>query len=131
MKEEKNRKAAPTEKHELKSINKSTSYLIGMAFHNLGRLLPSPVELKKLRIRQILRGAGPISNKEIDENDTRWQPIKEFLGETWDEIAASGKSIDEFVTIAVDTLGSRGKPYFDKFVREEIDKKRRSSSKVS
>jgi len=71
-------------------------------------------------INKLLGDEGVISFEEIDENDTTWQQVRVLLKEAWDEIVAAGKSLEEFVSIAVDNLGIRGRPYFEKFVREEI-----------
>lgn len=50
----------------------------------------------------------------------RYDLIKPLLKEAWDEIVAAGKSAKEFVQLAIQNLSPKGRPYFEKFVREEV-----------
>lgn len=52
----------------------------------------------------------------------KWKQIKPLLQKAFDEILAAGKSGSEFVAIAMKSLGATGKPYFEKFVKEELGK---------
>lgn len=50
----------------------------------------------------------------------KYDLIRPLLKEAWDEIVAAGKSAKEFVQLALQNLSPKGRPYFEKFVREEI-----------
>jgi N12 class adenine-specific DNA methylase len=70
-------------------------------------------------INEILGEKGAITD-EVDEG--KWLKIKPLLQTAFDEIVAAGKSGAEFVKIAIKSLSPRGKPYFEKFVKEEMGK---------
>lgn len=53
-------------------------------------------------------------------DETKWQKIKPLLEETWEETVAGGKSGKEFVRLALEHLSPKGKPYFERFVREKL-----------
>ncbi|MBW2094199.1 MAG: DEAD/DEAH box helicase family protein [Deltaproteobacteria bacterium] len=71
------------------------------------------------QINQILGEEGAISDKEVDPG--KWELIRPLLKEAWDEVVAAGKSGAEFVKLAIKALSPKGRPYFEKFVREEIN----------
>jgi N12 class adenine-specific DNA methylase len=69
-------------------------------------------------INKILGEEGALSGKEVDMS--KYELIKPLLQEAWDEIMAAGKSAREFVQVALQSLSPKGRPYFEKFVREEV-----------
>ncbi|MFH2034181.1 MAG: N-6 DNA methylase, partial [Candidatus Margulisiibacteriota bacterium] len=69
------------------------------------------------QINDILGEKGEIGNQ-VDAG--KYAKIKPILKYAWDEIVAAGKTGAEFVQIALKNLSPKGKPYFEKFVREEV-----------
>lgn len=69
-------------------------------------------------INAILGEEGHLSSAPVDEE--RWRKIKPLLKASWDDVVAAGKDLAEFVKIALDNLSPKGRPYFERFVREEI-----------
>jgi len=70
-------------------------------------------------INEILGEKGAITN-EVDEG--KWQKIRPLLKTAFDEVVAAGKSGADFVKIAIKSLSPKGKPYFEKFVKEDMGK---------
>lgn len=70
-------------------------------------------------INKILGQEGQIGG-ELDLK--KWELIRPLLQDAWDSILAAGKSGKEFVQIALKNLSPKGRPYFEKFVKEEIGK---------
>ncbi len=70
-------------------------------------------------INDILGEKGALSN-EIDEG--KWKKIRPLLKSAFDEIVAAGKTGAEFVTIAIKSLSPKGRPYFERFVKEDMGK---------
>ena len=68
-------------------------------------------------INKILGEKGEISG---EFNEDKWKQIRPLLKTAWDETLAAGKSAAEFVTLAIETLSPKGRPYFEKFVKEEM-----------
>lgn len=56
------------------------------------------------------------------DDEARWQQIKPLLKVAFDEIIAAGKSGAEYVSIAIKSLSPKGRPYFERFVKEEMGK---------
>ena len=54
-----------------------------------------------------------INDNGFDQEE--WKKVQPQLQKTWDEYAAAGKTSDEFIDFAAEMLGSKGKPYFDKY----------------
>jgi len=71
-------------------------------------------------INKILGERGSFSTKEIDKS--LYKEIEPLLKYAWDEVVASGKSGKEFIQIALSNLSPKGKPYIERFVKEEIGK---------
>jgi len=69
-------------------------------------------------INKILGEEGAVG--ELDPK--KWEQIRPLLKLAWDEVLAAGKSGKEFVALALKNLRSEGRPYFEKFVREEVGK---------
>lgn len=69
-------------------------------------------------INKILDEEGVLSAEQVDIS--KYEKIKPLLQEAWQEILAAGKSAKEFVQIALQSLSPKGRPYFEKFVREEV-----------
>ena len=59
-----------------------------------------------------------INDNGFDQEE--WKKVQPQLQKTWDEYAAAGKTSDEFIDFAAEMLGSKGKPYFDKFIMKKI-----------
>jgi len=68
------------------------------------------------QINKIVGEKGQLG--EVDP--TKWEQIRPLLKLAWDEMLAAGKSAKEFVALSLQTLSPAGRPYFEKFVREEI-----------
>lgn len=62
-------------------------------------------------------------------DETRWKQIKPLLKVAFDEIVAAGKSGAEFVSIALKSLSPKDKPYFERFVKEEMGKEAKREEK--
>jgi len=58
---------------------------------------------------------------ETEMDEARWQRIKFLLHYAWDETIAARKSASEFVKLALEILSPAGRPYFERFVREELN----------
>ena len=56
--------------------------------------------------------------KEFDEK--KWELIRPLLKGAAEDFLAAGKSMKEFVAIAFESLDPAGRPYFEKFVKEEL-----------
>lgn len=69
------------------------------------------------QINEILGEKGAIGH---DVDEKKWELIRPLLKQAWDEILAAGKSGAEFVALAMQNLSPKGRPYFEKFVKEEI-----------
>jgi len=63
---------------------------------------------------------------EFDED--KWKEIRPLLQHAWEEIIAAGKSSAEFVEIAFEALGLKGRVYLDKFARELDQNKKDAAS---
>ena len=70
------------------------------------------------QINKILGEEGALSDKEVDQ--AKWELIRPLLKEAWNDIVSAGKSGAEFVKLAMENLSLKGRPYFEKFVKEEI-----------
>ena len=57
-------------------------------------------------------------DRQVDKK--KWEQIRPLLKNAWDEMLAAGKTAGEFVELAFKTLRPEGRPYFEKFVREEL-----------
>jgi N12 class adenine-specific DNA methylase len=68
------------------------------------------------QINKIVGEKGQLG--EVDPS--KWEQIRPLLKLAWDEMLAAGKSAKEFVALSLQTLSPAGRPYFEKFVREEI-----------
>jgi len=69
------------------------------------------------QINAILGEKGELApGEEIDE--TKWAQIQPLLKGAWDDIIAAGKTGAEFVSLALEALGTKGKPYIARFIRE-------------
>jgi len=79
------------------------------------------------QINDIVGEEGKLTG-EFDE--ARWEQIKPVLQYAWDEIVAAGKSAKEFVSLAIDNLGPKSRPYFEKFVKEELHGKEPESGRT-
>ncbi|MBI9110309.1 LPD38 domain-containing protein [Maridesulfovibrio ferrireducens] len=83
------------------------------------------------KINDLLGGqSGHLSLKPIENSDPLWPQIKPLLREAWDEVVAAGKSGRDFAELALKTLSPKGRPYFEKFVREEIGDKSLQENKL-
>ena len=72
------------------------------------------------QINDILGDKGSLSN-EVDER--KWELIRPLLKEAWDDIVSAGKAGADFVKLAMENLSPKGRPYFAKFVKEEMEGK--------
>ncbi|OQY08847.1 MAG: hypothetical protein B6I30_10705, partial [Desulfobacteraceae bacterium 4572_187] len=70
------------------------------------------------QINAILGEEGALSNKEVDQ--AKWELIRPLLKEAWDDIVSAGKAGADFVKLAMENLSPKGRPYFEKFVKEDI-----------
>ncbi|MBI9090129.1 MAG: PLxRFG domain-containing protein [Desulfobacterium sp.] len=70
-------------------------------------------------INDILGDRGSFSTEEADENI--YQQIKEQLNIAWGHAQETGRSITEFVTVAMEALSHKASPYFERWVDEEIE----------
>ena len=70
------------------------------------------------QINDILGNKGNLSNQPIDEN--KYQQIKPLLQAALDDILQAGKSAAEFVKLALENLSTNGKPYFKRFVKNDM-----------
>jgi N12 class adenine-specific DNA methylase/predicted RNA methylase len=70
------------------------------------------------KINEILGDVGALSNDKIDQ--TKWEQIKPVMAAMWDHAVKAGKSSKEFVSLVLEHLGTKARPYFAKFVREEL-----------
>jgi len=123
QKAKRNKKSKPDPK---KSKNE-----LGLDFHrervdslhkeskNLGKL-PSPEPDKKLKDNT---ADDLLAEWDRQVDKKKWEQIRPLLKNAWDEILAAGKTAGEFVELAFKTLRPEGRPYFEKFVREEIQNK--------
>ncbi|HUU53255.1 MAG TPA: SNF2-related protein, partial [Candidatus Bathyarchaeia archaeon] len=76
---------------------------------------------KFAEINKILGEAGGIKTGDgLDQK--KWELIRPLLQDAWDSILAAGKSGKEFVKLVLENLSPKGRPYFEKFVREEVGK---------
>ncbi|MBC2712067.1 MAG: hypothetical protein HGJ94_14105 [Desulfosarcina sp.] len=69
------------------------------------------------QINAILGDTGAVGP---DLDPKKWELIRPLLKTAWDEVVAAGKSGAEFVALALKNLSPAGRPYFEKFVREEV-----------
>ena len=76
-------------------------------------------------INDILGEKGEIG-PEVDPK--KWELIRPLLKEAWDEITAAGKSMQEFVSLALENLSPKGRPYFEKFVKEDLTNQPKGSN---
>ncbi|OEU68461.1 MAG: hypothetical protein BBJ57_07225 [Desulfobacterales bacterium PC51MH44] len=79
-------------------------------------------------INKILGEKGEIST---EFNEDKWKQIKPLLKVAWDETLATGKSAAEFVALAIETLSPKGRPYFERFVKEEMGEKEEKEEKTT
>ncbi|MCK9597412.1 MAG: PLxRFG domain-containing protein [Sphaerochaeta sp.] len=80
------------------------------------------------QINSILGEEGSIgAGDQVDQ--TKWEKIKPLLKIAWDEVLAAGKSAEEFVAIVLKSLSPKGRPYFKKFIEEEIHEQIRIPAK--
>lgn len=72
------------------------------------------------RLNKLFGEEGALSWRDISDDDSTWQQAKPILQEMWDHAVKAGQSAKEFVALVLQTLGVKARPYFEKFVREEI-----------
>ena len=77
------------------------------------------------QINAILDKKGAIG-PELDQGT--WEQILPLLKEAFSEILSAGKSGAEFVSLSIQNLSQKGRPYFEKFVNEEMKAKEAPSA---
>ena len=70
------------------------------------------------QINEILGEKGALSADKVDQ--AKWELIRPLLKEAWNDIVSAGKAGAEFVKLAMENLSPKGRPYFEKFVKEEL-----------
>jgi N12 class adenine-specific DNA methylase/DNA repair protein RadC len=70
------------------------------------------------KINDILGERGSFSNKETDENI--YAQIRPLLQEALDDVLKAGKSASEYVALAIDSLSTKARPYFERFVKTDM-----------
>ncbi|MCG7853695.1 MAG: strawberry notch family protein, partial [Methanosarcinaceae archaeon] len=80
------------------------------------------------QINAILDKKGAIG-PELDQGT--WEQILPLLKEAFTEILAAGKSGAEFVSLSIQNLSQKGRPYFEKFVNEEMKAKEAEAEAVT
>ncbi len=104
----------PAKKVILKAKAKETTDHIKSAFAGLKK------------INDIFGEEGAVG----DLDPKKWEQIRPILHEVWDDLMAAGKSAKEFVAIVLKELKPSGRPYFEKWAREELEAaKSRTSGK--
>ncbi len=53
----------------------------------------------------------------------KWDKVQPLLKKAWEESVAAGETIKYFAKLAIEILGPKGKPYYEKFVREVLGEK--------
>ena len=86
---------------------------------------PAPETSLEEKIKETFSSVGEATNDDFDQ--AKWELIRPLLKEVWDDIVAAGKSMADFVEIAIEQISPRGRPYFEKFVREELGGKKDAS----
>jgi len=69
-------------------------------------------------INRILGERGSFSTREVDED--LYARIRPLLQEALNEVLAAGQSAAEFVSLAMEHLSTAGRPYFERFVRNDM-----------
>lgn len=57
---------------------------------------------------------------EMRMDETKWREIRPLLEEMWQGIVAAGKSAKKFVRLVLEHLSPEGRPYLERFVRENF-----------
>ena len=63
-----------------------------------------------------------ITEEEFDP--ALWEEVRPIFQEIWDDLIKAGKSGAEFIRLALEHLTSKGEPYLEKFIREDIPRLR-------
>jgi hypothetical protein len=77
------------------------------------------------QINDILGKEGAVGG--LDEG--KWGQIRPLLMEALSDVLAAGKSGAEFVALSIKGLSPAGRPYFERFVQEEIEGKKKEEVK--